>query len=196
MNPSLLEKAETSVVALFRRKAGESLTFHNLQHTRTVVRAVEEIAAMMEITPKGKEILLLAAWFHDCGYLFQYSDHEEKSKKLAKAFLTKEHYPTTWTNKVMDCIEATKPAHQPAKLLEQILCDADMRHLASENYLSRLDDLRKEWASFLGQTYSDEHWIRLNLDFLAEHHYYTSYGREMWEAPKRENTQRLEQMLD
>ncbi len=102
----------------------------------------------MEVSPRGREILLLAAWFHDCGYLFQCADHEEEGKRLAKAFLAKEQYPHIWTDKVLDCIEATKPVRTPEKLLEKILCDADMSHLASESYPSRLLGLRKDGLSF------------------------------------------------
>jgi len=81
MNVAIIKKAEAFVSLLFEREASEILAFHNLEHTRTVVRAVKEIAAATRISAREQEILILAAWFHDCGYLFQYSDHEEEGKK-------------------------------------------------------------------------------------------------------------------
>ncbi len=195
MNISIIKKAEAFVSLLFEREASEMLAFHNLKHTRTVVRAVKEIAAATRISAQEQEILILAAWFHDCGYLLEYFDHEEKGKKTAEAFLIKENYPAELLNKVLACIEATKPIKMPETLLEKILCDADMRHLASEDYPCRLHALRKEWAVFLGQSYSDEQWIRLNRDFLSGHRYFTSYGQEILEAAKGENMRRLDQMI-
>jgi len=119
----------------------------------------------------------------------------KRKGKNSGVFLNKERYPAEKKEKVLACIEATKPIKISETLLEKILCDADMRHLASEDYPCRLHALRKEWAVFLGQSYSDEQWIRLNRDFLSGHRYFTSYGQELLEAAKRENMRRLDQMI-
>ncbi len=195
MYRTLLKKAEAFVTELFKSEASKNLTFHNLEHTREVARVVEEIAAAIDLPPIEQEILRLAAWFHDCGYLFQYVGHEEEGKKLAKAFLAEVRYPVNRLDKILACIEATKPSKTPETLTEKILCDADMSHLASEDYPSRLHDLRKEWAFFLGRAYSDEDWIKLNTGFLSEHRYFTSYGQKILEPAKRKNVRRLEQMV-
>jgi HD superfamily phosphodiesterase len=42
--------------------------FHNLEHTETVVKAVNAICQETGIDEHGRRILQVAAWFHDVGY--------------------------------------------------------------------------------------------------------------------------------
>ena len=99
-------------------------------------------------------------------------------------------YPKRVIKKVGGCIRSTQWPQKPTNLLERILCDADLYHLAAPNFLRMSDALREERAKF-GIEYSNEEWLTLNIDFFEKHHYWTCYGHEVLNARKQRNLQEL-----
>lgn len=158
---------------LFERHLSTDLTFHNQQHTADVVQAVTLIGKQCEITTEALEILKIAAWFHDSGYCFGYTNHEDKSINLAGHFLNQQNCPAALIRKVAGLIGATRFPQQPVDLLEQIICDADLAHLAKTDYPIYADRLRQEWQVCLKKIYSDKEWLHENLNLLHNHHYFT-----------------------
>ena len=69
------------VSSLFKDKLPVQVVYHNFDHTLLVVEAVNEIALAENISESDKEILLIAAWFHDVGFVKNHKNHEEESKK-------------------------------------------------------------------------------------------------------------------
>ena len=141
----------------------------------------------MSLTNEEKEIVQLAGWFHDTGYITKCFGHEEESKTLAKIFLLKNQFPLEKIVRVMECIDATKIPKYTNDSLDEILCDADFTHLSTKNYLNRLQELRKEWSLILKINYSDSKWWEMNLAFLENHQYFTQYGKEVLEKGKQKN---------
>lgn len=125
-NNSILCLAGRYIARLLTKQLPDGLSFHNLHHTINVVRGVRDISKHLKLNKEQKEILELAAWFHDSGHVVSYQGHELESLKLAKAFLRKENYPAEKKEQVLACIEATKMPQQPRNLLQKALCDADM----------------------------------------------------------------------
>jgi hypothetical protein len=80
--------------------------------------------------------------------------------------LTAEGYPADRIAKVVSCIDATSMPQHPRNLLEQILCDADLCHLASSSYPDYQEMLRVEWHLELGLSITDEEWNVSNDKFL------------------------------
>lgn len=158
--------------------------FHNIDHTRAVVKAVEEICDFLSTPDKEKEIVLLAAWFHDCGHIKICTGHEEESKLIANSFLKNLSYPESKITMVLQCIEATKWPQNPVDILGQILCDADLYHLSTNNYFELIGYLREEWALIRKENYSNKEWFQLNLNFLQAHQYFTDYGKQILEFRK------------
>ena len=66
---SLLHEAEQYVRNLFSSKTNESLAFHDLEHTLDVVGYCETIGTHYQLNSTDRLVLMLAAWFHDTGYL-------------------------------------------------------------------------------------------------------------------------------
>ena len=123
------------IARLLTKQIPDGLFFHNLRHTISVVRGVRDISKHLQINKEQLEILELAAWFHDSGYIVTYDHHELESQKLAKAFLKEVNYPTEKIKQVLACIEATKMPQQPHNLLEMVICDADLYHLSQSNHI-------------------------------------------------------------
>ncbi len=55
--------------------------------------------------------------------------------------------------KVKALIMSTKMCCIPGNRIENIIRDADSSHLASEDYFTYSDNLRKEWESTLGKSF-------------------------------------------
>ena len=65
---NLIEEISVYINNLFETKLNPDFVYHNLQHTKDVVDAGLEIAEGTGITKEDKELVLIAAWFHDSGY--------------------------------------------------------------------------------------------------------------------------------
>ncbi|MCT4317788.1 HD domain-containing protein [Elizabethkingia anophelis] len=163
------------------------LGFHSLAHTREVVEAAWEIGQHSKLDAPEMEILIIAAWFHDCGYVFTYTGHEEESKRIAGNFLQKLGVSSNIILPVLCCIEATKFPQFPRNQVEGILCDADLYHLAKPGYPRYAKLLREEFGVFLKRTYSDEEWQSENCLMLSNHCYWTVYGKTILERFKQVN---------
>ncbi|MGV3641360.1 MAG: HD domain-containing protein [Adhaeribacter sp.] len=169
--------------------------FHNLAHTRQVVQAAAQLARRLQLPDPEKEIVLIAAWFHDTGYSHKYQGHEAASQGLALDFLSLQQYPREKVTAVLGCIGATQMPQRPASLAEQILCDADLAHLSSPVFIARQNELRREWALYLDRVYTDAQWLAESLAFFKSHRYHTPYAQEHWETPKAGNIRLLQKQM-
>jgi HD superfamily phosphodiesterase len=167
------------------------LYYHNLQHTREVVEASLILAKGNHLSPTDTEIVTIAAWFHDVGHIQTYFDHEAVSAKLAKEFLHTINYPSSNIEKIISCILATTFPSQPKNLLEMVICDADMFHLAQDFYESRCFALKEELEFIVEKSIPLEEWCCCNKDFLEKHIYFTPFAKEQFNHKKNENIQKF-----
>ena len=181
----LVDKAEIFASSLLSVYLSDELVFHNLRHTRQVVNFAGQISRYINLSAEQEEVLLIAAWFHDTGYILEYKGHEDASVLIAKQFLQQQGWRSDRIRSVTDCIMATKMPQSPKAPLDEALCDADLYHLAADDYPDYLARLRSEWKWAYEQWDPDEEWILLNLEFLAQHSYFTSFGQEKLEAGKK-----------
>ena len=172
-----------------------SLPFHNLTHTMEVVDAVKKISEKEGISADEREILVIAAWFHDTGFIQKYAGHEEVSMSFAKEFLETKEYSKEEIDQVTKCIAATKVPQNPTILLAKLLCDADLFHVSTPNFFYRKLLLRKEWEMELGKTFTDLEWHHLNHDFLRNHQYLTRYGKEVLSKGQDKNIEKVENLI-
>ena len=193
---SIVFKAGRYVTSLLINSLPRDMLFHNLHHTTNVVRGVRDITNHLDITKKQQEILLLAAWFHDTGFIHTYQGHEAESEKLAKAFLSKVNYDSEKLESVLNCIRSTQMPQQPSNILEQVICDADMYHLSLPEYCHLHKLLREEWRINMHKEWTDQEWIQENLAFLREHHYWTTYGQELLQKHKILNIEKCQELLE
>jgi predicted metal-dependent HD superfamily phosphohydrolase len=188
----IVKDVATFVKTLFDNELPEGMYFHNLDHTNNVVESVTEIGIMSgSLTTMEQTIVSLAAWFHDCGYCHTYIGHEDSSISIATNFLNEQHCDITLIVQVTACIAATKVPQRPQNLLQELLCDADMAHLAKSNYIDYANRLKQEWQIHLNKHFSEKQWRDLNLELLTQHKYFTAYGKDVLEVEKLKNIERL-----
>jgi predicted metal-dependent HD superfamily phosphohydrolase len=193
---TIYKKVEAHVTELFERNPHHKLVYHNLQHTVKVVRRTKEIASHYSLIENDLLVLHVASWFHDTGYLFnEVALHEEKSAQLMREFMKDLISDDDILNTIEDCIIATKPTVRPANLLQQILVDADTYNFGTKEIEITNKQVYDEFVLRNGKINKKE-WDRQTVKMLENHHYYTSYCKELLTERKRKNIRKLKKAID
>jgi len=183
-NKIITQVASEYVYDLMKDKLPGIYVYHNFKHTSEVVDAIKKIGNKSDLSEDDLEIVTLAGWFHDSGFTQKYENHEDVSIEIARNFLKENNYPEEKIEKVVNCINATRFPQAPKNLLEEIICDADLFHLGTKDYDDKSDLLRVEWEKTGNKEYSQLDWIKINIDFLLSHKFYTKYAKKNLEENK------------
>ena len=184
----ILTAARNYATDLFTHKVDTKFVFHSLDHTEDVAEACSKMSEHFNLNEEDHFVLMVSAWFHDTGYsLGHASGHEEESVRIATGFLNDHAADDETILRVSSAIRATRMPQSPVTQLEQILCDADLYHLATDDFKARNQLLRQEQESLLGYKIPKKDWRKNNIEFLENHKYFTPYGQEMLEPKKHEN---------
>lgn len=181
---NITEEASEFVFQLMKLKLPGIYVYHNYKHTSEVADHVRKISKKMDLSEEDTEIVTLAAYFHDAGFIEKAANHEDIGSEIAEKFLKEKNYPENKIEKVKECIISTKYPPSPKNPLEEILCDSDLYHLGSKDYEDKTELLRVEWEKSENKIYSEMEWLKLNIDFLSNHKYYTRYAKKNLEDNK------------
>src|SRR6185436_17507874 len=191
-NPLLLQNAEQYIRQLFAARVEETFSYHSIGHTEGVVKAATLMADHYQLPEDDRLILLLSAWFHDSGYSKgKAQDHEAASQRIATNYLQSKNVPSELIEKVVSGIAATRMPQSPQNLVEQILCDADLYHLGTEEFKIQNKLLRKEVKNHGGEELKKKDWRQRNIQFLQEHQFFTDYAKQKLEPVKQQNLKAL-----
>lgn len=193
---TLIHKARAHVEALLKGAKPEWVKYHNLDHAKAVAKASKTIGTACRLSAEELEGVILAAWFHDAGYVEAIEGHEEKSVEIATAFLREQAYPPKRIAKVAGCIRATKMPQNPRNLMEQVLCDGDISHLASKDFLEVSELIRLEIEHRMGRKLSEAEWLTMNTVFVAGHQFHTDYARSKYAPQHAANLAALKERLN
>lgn len=191
----LIDEVKEYVTKKLSKQLPEHITYHSMNHTFDVVASASEIAYKQGIKGDDLEILTIAAWFHDLGYTTGFENHEIKGAEMAKDFLIEKGYPKEKIKKVVGCIMATQMPQSPNNTLEQVLCDADLLHLAQDDYFKKADLLHKEIESTKLCKISEKEWLTMNQEFLHNHCFFTDYAKSHYESAVKENLRKVRERL-
>ncbi len=172
-----IEKTREYVADFIAENFTEKICYHNIDHTLEVVEASEIIGKQCKISSEDLETVIVAAWFHDTGYFMGCENHEEASASIARKFLKQENINQVRINQVVNCILSTKIPQKPETLLEKILCDADLYHLATERFFEKSELLWRE-LMLHDQAMTLEFWMNKSKEFVEAHKYHTSFGKK------------------
>lgn len=184
---SLVNKADDFVFEMFKNSSNPNLLFHDYKHTYDVVAGVNEIANAQNVLEEELELLQLAAWFHDVGYIEQAKGHEKISATKAKKWLEEAKYSPEKIAKIEKLIGVTEMGEEPTTVLEEIMCDSDMLNIGTEGYIDRSAVLRVEAEQMCGKTVDEIEWLEWELKFLNEHKFYTKYAQLNYNQAKAKN---------
>jgi len=126
MNKNIVHISQDYVEDLFAEKLTNQYTYHDIAHTLKVKEWVLKLAEKDQLTDKEKELLSLAALFHDTGFTKAYVGHEAASIDIATEFLSNRDYPKEGIEQINNAIKATQMGVEPKGKLGQYLKDADL----------------------------------------------------------------------
>ncbi len=192
---TIINVTEEHIYKAFSEKSPAGNIYHDIVHTKEVVNEVEKIGREIGISDLDLEVLIIAAYFHDLGYIDQSENHEEIGANYAKNFLSKSDYPKDRLDKVINCILATKIDYQPKNLIEEIIKDSDLHHLGTEKYFDKSNLLRTEIENRRGEKFEDYDWIKNSIDFFIKHKFYTKFAKDNYEEIKQSNLLKLQKRL-
>lgn len=194
---NITQKAENFVFQLFKDSLSSDYIYHNFNHTLRVVNSVKILIENENISPEDAELLLIASWFHDSGYVEGGENHEKRSATIAETFLKDNNFPDEKIENVKMLILATEVSREPITLLDKIMRDADCSHFGDSNYFNYCDLLKDEWKTTLGKDYSKLEWAETNLNaFVNWHRFYTDYAQKNWQPQKDANIAILQEKIN
>ncbi|MDX1627593.1 MAG: DUF5706 domain-containing protein [Fulvivirga sp.] len=169
----------------------ENYYYHNLEHTQEVVKAAIEIGQESNLSNEDLENVLIASWFHDTGYSCGTESHENESIRLMKEKLTAWNASPEKIYAISKIIESTKMPQSPRDLMSEVMCDADMYHLACSDFMEKSENLRKELIELCGKNIPPEEWKQVTYNFIKDHNYFTNYGQTILAPIKAKNLSTL-----
>lgn len=195
ISPELIEMAKTYVFNLMDKGLPKEYVFHSPDHTLEVYKNSQLIGRESGFSRDDLDCLALAAIFHDIGYVRQYDDHEKISAEMAREFLLNVKLDDDVISQIERAIMATKVPQKPTDKISMALCDADLMHLIHRNYFDRIEKMRQEWKLSGRFNLSEYEFHKQSISFFEQHHYHTSYGKEVLAARKSYTLERIKAKL-
>lgn len=183
----VVKQAEKAATRILKKEIPGKFVYHDYDHTFRVVGASKMIGAECDLSEHDLNLVTIAAWFHDTGYKNGCAKHEEGSVILVKEFLSGKNLPEEDIKAIEGCIMATQMPQSPTNLMEQVICDADLHHLACTDYSDMSERMHKEVEHMKGQEIDQASWNEMNYQFFKDHNYFTDYGQAKLQPVKEEN---------
>lgn len=191
----IIDHAKLFVIDFFRKNNDPKYLFHTLEHTMNVVQQVERIGKEEGLNEQEMQAVVIAAWFHDIGYLIQMEEHEAQSIQTVRAFFGEYPVEPNISEMAEVCIKATKRDHEPVTLPEKVIVDADVSHLGDPEFISISKKLRKERSScFHNDVPSLDYW-KETLAFMENQHFYTLYAQSNFHPVKLQNMEKVKELI-
>ncbi|MEO9144158.1 MAG: YitT family protein [Ginsengibacter sp.] len=171
------EKAYSFLTEKLEKELPPYLHYHNVGHTKNVLAATQAIALAENLSERDTTLVKTAALFHDSGFMETYSDHEEISCKMSRKWLPQFGYSKEETEEVCQLILSTKMPQSPQNKLAEVLCDADLYYLGTDDYVKGSEMLYKELHE-AGFVKDRDEWKTNELKFLGSQHYFTKSAQK------------------
>ena len=200
----IFNAVKTYAYEKIEKRLPNGIYYHDLDHTKEVLAAVEFISGVEGITPEDLFLVKTAAVFHDIGFIFQYKDNEEIAAREIKKILSGFGYSKAQIGRIEKIILATKmedfggvlkQVPEENDFLQKIMCDSDLSYLGTDEFFLKSDLLRIEKHIHGKIKKSKEEWDKENLVFLKNHEYFTN-GCRLWrDEGKKKNLEILESRI-
>ncbi|WP_407524267.1 HD domain-containing protein [Lacibacter sp. MH-610] len=171
------------VQELINNSVAATYPYHNFNHTLYVYNKTLEIAAHEKCSASDIRLLKAAALWHDTGYINIYYGHEEESCVQAKKYLPEFGFHPDEIYVICGMIMATKIPQTPHNLLEQIIADADLEYLGTDEAPVQAQQLFEE-LRMLNPYLHEELWNRTQIFFLEHHQFFTTFCKQYREPLK------------
>lgn len=167
------------VLQMLGERLSPKLTYHSVEHTIDVLGQAIRIAGEEGITDEQDLFVLkVATLYHDCGFIYTYKGHEEKSWELAEEELSGFGVNAAQLGRIQGLILATHIPQSPKNQLEEVICDADLDYLGRDDFFPIANLLYQELLT-LNMVKDSQEWNRIQVQFLSSHHYFTKSALQL-----------------
>lgn len=166
------------------------LVYHSVTHTKSVLKMVDTIITGESIPKSEADLVRVAAAYHDCGFLIRYNHNEPIACDIATQELPRFDFSPTQIEKICSMIMATAIPQNPTDLLSEILCDADLGYLGTDQFYQIANKLRQELET-RDLAFRDPDWATFQVLFLEKHSYFTKTAKTLWESTKQKHLAEL-----
>lgn len=188
------EKFETDIRELLEAGLDKRLHYHGFHHTLYVLDSALLIASSMALSERELLLLKTAVWLHDSGFLRTYNEHETIGTEIAKEMLPDYAYTDEDIKLINGMIMATRIPQSSSNHLEDIIADADLEYLGTDQFDKISEFLFEEFMEYKFINNRDE-WNRIQVRFIKAHSYFTDFCKENREAKKQENLNRVIKLI-
>lgn len=192
---NIVKSSSEFVSAYLKENLPSEFKYHNFDHAREVFEAVTELGNNSGLSNEELEIIQIAAWFHDTGFVKGYIGHEYKSVEIAKEFLNGISFPPQKIERITDIILMTELANMPYTLSEKIIRDADILHIALDDFFSKCLALKSEWENTGFKKLNEAEWLQTCLDFISKTTFFTDFANSKYESGRQKNISSLKEII-
>ena len=184
-----------SIYSLLREQVHPEFLYHDLRHTKDVMKQAESIADHMGVDDYSKMLLRVAALYHDTGFSVSRTEHEEEGVKIFCRDAAAFGLLASEVEIISALIRATKLPQRPQTMLEQIICDADLDYLGRSDF-PEISSLLYLELKTSGVVQSRNEWYKLQCEFLDKHAFHTSFSQTKHASGLNENRAFAKSLLD
>ena len=188
-NKSTYPQICLDLLSYMREKLPDYLTYHSIDHIIDVANVCDDYIKYYEISDAHAKLIRIAAISHDLGFIGSPKEHEERSILQIRPLLV-DILDDTEIEAINGMIRATKVPQKPKTFFEEIIADADLDYLGRDDYDVLSFGLYEELL-YYDMIKTDEEWLDLQITFLENHRYHTSYAKEHRLAKKTEKMEEL-----
>ena len=171
------------VIAMLKEQLPDYYHYHNYEHTLYVMDKVTEIGQREQCSKEEITLLRVAALWHDTGYTKSYANHEAAGCVMARQELPRFGYTATEIEAVCSMIMATKIPQTPTNKLEEIIADADLEYLGTNEAAEKANGLFLELSALI-PSITKTAWDNMQISFLQSHHFFTPWCQQEKEPLK------------
>ena len=187
--------ASRYIIHRLQLELAPTLSYHCLEHSLDVLEATRLLCNLENIEPRKKILLETVSLYHDSGMIVQYRDHESISAALAREVLPRFGYSSSEIDEIANLILVTKLPQRPYNHFEQIICDADLDYLGRDDFFINSFKLRLEWQSHGVRNTTLTEWLKIQINFLSEHQYFTKSAILLRNDKKIEHLEDIKQLI-
>ncbi len=169
-------------------------SYHNWTHVERVIESATLLTSGLDFDEDHEEDILIAAIWHDADFAKGQEGHEVRSAELAKKSLANENLSIERIERVARLVQATIMMRDPESLDEEIMRDADLGHLAADDYMVFYRGLYNEIPFYTGKELSEEQWREDCISFMTNMKYCSERGRFLFDEGKEINLNKLKNM--
>jgi predicted metal-dependent HD superfamily phosphohydrolase len=195
IDKALVNEVSNYVIRLLQEKLPDTILFHDVNHARYVAEKAEYIGKGARLNENDLNLVVICAWFHDVGFVVDPNNHEEEGVNIAKSFLESKGVEKELIEQVGKSILSTAMPQQPFDDVSKVLCDADLAHLASEDYFDRIDKLRQEWNLIADESVGKRKFYKMSSVFFQKHEYFTDFAKKELQPGKEKNLEQLKKQV-